>query len=125
MNTRGLDNNYIIHALKLLIDIVDVKSDDKKIYIPKYRENVVLPVNRYFNDDSYVNINIFLASIIGYDNYNKMIKVKDFRDIMKHMYIGCVYIPLCDIQAHVGIHFGRIYIKTDNYIDYILDKYSS
>ncbi len=127
LNTNYLDDYGVDDDLKLLINNVDAKPDDKKIYIPKYREDIVLPVKRYFNDDSYVNINIFLASIIGYED--EMIKVKDFRDIVKHKYNDCVYIPFYDMLVYIHIddiytEFSRVHIKTNNFIDYVLDKYS-
>ncbi len=111
--------------LKSLIDNVVINPDDKMIYIPKYREHVVLPVKRYFDDESYVNINIFLASIIGHE-YDRM-KVKDFRDIVKHEYNKQTYIYYCDVDRYIDcVYFMKdyTYIKTDNFIDYVLDKYS-
>ncbi len=123
LNTDDLNrNNY--YKLKILINIVvaSVKPDDKKIYIPKYRNNIVLPVKRYFNDDSYVNINILLASIIGHE-YDRM-KVKDFRDIVKQKYEH--YINSISVYMHIDYVYlmnDYTYIKTDNFIDHVLDKY--
>ncbi len=115
----GINNRY----LKSLINIVVINPDDKKIYIPKYHENIVLPVNKYFDDDDYVNNNSFLASIIGRDN--EIIKVNDFRDIVKQKYKHYIY--SLSVYTHVDSIYiikDYTYIKTDNYIDYVLDKYS-
>ncbi len=125
LNTDDLDDDIINCPLKLLINNVIINPDDKKIYIPKYREIVVLPVNRYFDDNSYVNINIFLASIVGHED--KIIKVKDFRDIVKLNHYYSTYINSNNVYRHVDdISFIKnyTYIKTDNFIDYVLDKYS-
>ncbi len=127
LNTHDLDDRDINRALKSLIDIVDVNPDDKNIYIPKYHENIVLPVKRYFNDNSYVNINIYLASIIDHEDENKMIKVRDFRDIVKQKYNHHVYIFSYAVYTHVDYINLTKYctcMKTDNFIDYVLDKYS-
>ncbi len=120
-----LDTYHSNDDLKLLINIVDVKPEDKMIYIPKYCENVVLPVERYFDDDSYVKMNIFLASIIN--NVNETMKIKDIKNIMKqknnrHVYINLKsrlkYIHINDVPDEKNIH-----IHIDNFIDYVLDKY--
>ncbi len=132
LNTDDLDDDIINHSLKLLINNVVINPDDKKIYIPKYGEYIVLPVNRYFDDDDYVNINIFLASIIGIETVmiheDKIIRVKDFRNIAKQNYNNCTYINIYDIftYIHTDVRIANIYryIKTDNFIDYVLDKYS-
>ncbi len=111
--------------LKLLIDNVVINPDDKMIYIPKYRNNIVLPVKRYFDDDSHVNINIFLASIVGHED--ETMRVKDFRDIVKRKYKHHTHIYSHTVYMHVDSIYlmnGYTYIKTDSFIDYVLDKYS-
>ncbi len=125
LETFDADCNNINVSLKSLINNAVVNPDDKKIHIPKYRNIVVLPVNRYFDDDSYVYVNIFLASIIGYKN--KTTKVKDFRDIAKQEYNHRTYIYSRTVYMHVDHVYlmnDYTYIKTDNFIDYVLDKYS-
>ncbi len=126
LETLNIDDlDYINYPLKLLIDNVVINPDDKNIYIPKYRENIVLPVNRYFDDDNYVNINIFLAFIVGHED--EIIKVKDFRDIVKQKYDYRAYINYNNVNRHIiNISFINFYtyIKIDNFIDYVLDKYS-
>ncbi len=127
LNNEDFVDHNNDYRLKYLINNVDINPYDKYIYIPKYRNNIVLPVKRYFDDDIYVNINIFLASIIGHNN--EIIKVKDFRDIVKNKYYDCAHIPYFNALSYIHIDdiltvFSFAYIKTDNYIDYVLDKYS-
>ncbi len=125
LETFNTDDNNINNSLKSLINNAVINPDDKKIYIPKYGKYIVLPVNRYFNDESYININIFLASIVGHED--EIIKVKDFRDIVKREYGYCAYINSNNVNRHINdISFIKncTHIKTNNFIDYVLDKYS-
>ncbi len=122
-NNKDLDDHKINYCLKYLINNVDINPYDKKIYIPKYRNNIVLPVGRYFDDDIYVNVNIFLASIV--DNVNKNMKIKDIKNIIKRKNSGrdyikskLKYIHIDDVPNNKNIH-----IHIDNFIDYVLDKY--
>ncbi len=125
LETFDADCNNINHSLKSLINNAVVNPDDKKIHIPKYRNIVVLPVNRYFDDDSLVNVNIFLASIIGHED--ETMKIKDFRDIAERKYKYCTYTCPHTVYMHIDHVYlmnDYTYIKTDNFIDYVLDKYS-